>query len=353
MLTTCPRCSRYVQVANVRDTGPFNCQFCPRGAAPLLLYKCTSCMKISPLGAGDSACPRCRTMVRPQARRQLAALAGPRIAPTVPSDWVYHTTNMKVAGFIKRGGLRSKFSRTGNDTADLEGAFARNRDMRLALPVTDKANPVVQQLKVGVAYLRALGLTASAVNDLTLPQQAIQFAPTGGEGDAAGLDVARDGHLKDIASRCGITRPPDVIARAKGFFKIFKSPEVQQQAQRLATQATHCLTAWATSHTALYYRIEEMKTTRNVYVLKHTTAEAGYAAYTKDVSKALIVVLRMKASRITGLAQDISEEKALCTPSDIFATDIEIFSALNPDSFMQSVLRHDASNWVALTRWGG
>lgn len=345
--TTCPVCHRYVQVQDVRDAAPFACPYCPPSAPALVQYKCTSCMKVSLLN--PVTCPKCFTMIRPGARALLTPVLPP--PPSNPADWTYHTTNLRVAHSIKRIGLQSILTLTGQQIAPAHGAFARNRDMRLQLPPQDPANPVVQQLKRGIAYLRCLGLDQLGIGALAQAPPPIAFVPTGRDEDRENLDKARDSVLAEIARSAGIRALPAKVEGARNFFRVYRADEVGAQAAALALQPGNSLTVWASAYVTLYYRIEEVKTTSRVYFLKARHARDGYVEYTKNVSKAVIVVLRVRKANIIGLVDDISEFKAECTPHGVLPHLIEIMVGFNPDRFTDDAYRNDDRNWINITQW--
>ncbi len=300
------------------------------------------------LSPGAKVCPKCFTLVRPDVRNLLQ----PQVAPSAPTDWTYHTTNITIASSIKRVGLMPSFIRTGNDRAHPDGAFARNRDMRLALPATDPRNPVLQKLKEGVAYLTCLGMPETAILQLNLVFQGIIFVPTGGVADAVNMRTQCDLALATLAQQAGCMDAPTDIMKVPNFFKVLRNIKITNLATQLAGLPAHCLTVWATQYVTLYYRIEELKTVHNVYFLKQRDAVNGYNSYTKGQSKAIIVVLRVRRAQIVGLVDDISEAMAECTPNVVLPAIIEIFVALNPDWFVNPLHRDNNANWINIRHWG-
>ena len=348
---TCPSCNFYVQVPNLDRSGFFSCPTCPRTAARKLLYKCTSCMKVTILQAGARVCAKCSTMLRPAVRDLL--LARSTFVPSAPTDWTYHTSNVRIVPSIQRYGLKSSFLRTGTDIAHPEGAFARNRDQRLAEPVIDKksVHPVFQKLKEGLAYLACLGIATAYPGLVTVVPPDIAFLPTGGDTDGPELRKASDIALAALASMLGVKKLPETIVKAPNYFKVWRDEKTSALAIELITRPTHCLTIWARRYVSLYYRIEEMKTTHNIYFLKQSCAAEGYTEYTKGVSKEMIAVLRVRRAHVMGLVQDISEAKAECTPSIVLPRIIEIFVAPDPDSFVNPADRDNAANWINIEHW--
>ncbi|MQA18781.1 hypothetical protein [Rugamonas rivuli] len=347
----CPDCNRYVQVPNVSGNAFFDCPTCPRLTARKLLYKCSACMKVSMLAPGARICPKCSTMVRPNVRQLLAPTVH---LPSQPSDWIYHTTNVEIANSIKLAGLIPTFLRTGNDIAHPQGAFARNRDKRLASQMNTvlSTHPLFQKVKEGLAYLICLGAPLATIELLVAVPVAIVFVPNGGDGDGPNLRTSSDAALQALAIQLGYGAAPLVINTVPKYSDTRKLPGVIAKALQIANMPGHCLTIWAMQYVTLYYRIEEMKTARNVYFTKHNFAVPCYNEYTAGVSKAIIVVLRVRKAQIVGLIDDISEFKAECTPNIVLPGIIEIFVALNPDKFVIEIQRDSPANWIAIQHWG-
>ncbi len=300
------------------------------------------------LTPGAKVCPKCFTLVRPDVRNLLQ----PLVAPSVPTDWTYHTTNITIASSIKRVGLIPSFIRTGSDRAHPDGAFARNRDIRLALPATDKRNPVLQKLKEGVAYLTCLGMPEIAISQLNLVPHGIAFVPAGGVADAVNLRTQCDLALVALAEQAGCVKPPTDIKKVPNFIKVWSNIKISNLATQLAGLPAHCLTVWARQYVTLYYRIEELKTVHNVYFLKQRDSVDGYNSYTKGQSKVMIAVLRVRRAQIVGLVDDISEAMAECTPNVVLPAIIEIFVALSPDWFVNPLHRDNNANWINIRYWG-
>lgn len=350
---TCRDCNRYVEVPNITGSEFFKCPTCPPTVPRKLLYKCTACMKVSMLPQGAKVCPKCSTMVRPTVRQLLTPIV---YVPALPQEWVYHTTNIEIANSIKRDGLIPTFLRTNNDTAHPKGAFIRNREKRLATPMetVKSTHPIFYKVKEGLAYLISLGdlIGLHNISNIAAVPMPINFAPNGGSTDAENLGTACNAALQGLAIQLGYVAAPADISKAPNYFKNWRDGLVIAKALQIAKMPGHFLTIWAREYVKHYYRIEEMKTARHVYFIKHKYAEDCYREYTAGVSKATIVVLRVRKASIPNLIDDQSEFKAECTPDPVLPNIIEIFVPLNQDTFTHQVERENTANWIAIGHWG-
>ena len=210
----------------------------------------------------------------------------------------------------------------------------------------------MHRLRKGVAYLVCLGKTNVEILDLDLAPPAIAFVPTGNDTDSANLAAKCDSALVELATLAGCMNAPTTIWNANNFKNVRNSANVNTLATQLAGRQAHCLTVWARQDTTLYYQVEEFKTVRNVYFLKQKDAAVGYKSYTKGLSKAIIVVLRVRRALIVGLVDDFSDHMAERTPITVLPNVIEIFVALNPDWFCNPHYRDNNANWINIRDWG-
>ncbi|HXT14291.1 MAG TPA: hypothetical protein VN706_01590 [Gemmatimonadaceae bacterium] len=157
---TCPRCHSYIDVENVASHDLSDCQYC-RGE--IFLYKCTSCMKVTALMPGQipRACPRCSTLIRPDARRAgLTAHVPPAAALTVDLH-----NDMPSATASTQSVLLNRLVFRGDGTGFLSlrpPGFTAKADARFAGPVIirdkwkEKGVTTHMQTKVVLAWSKSI-----------------------------------------------------------------------------------------------------------------------------------------------------------------------------------------------------
>lgn len=335
MQTTCPACRNYLTVPNVQGEGTFQCPYCPQKTR-LTLYKCYSCMKVSAFlpNAIPRACPRCSTLVRS---------SEPLF---IEGEWLYHVTSREVAGFIKTGGLRSAFARTGKITPDPGGSFAIDRLQRI-----DKKTH--QKLKEYVFKLIVAGATTEQITRANVPYAPFPFVYRGTNDDYPVLTDRESGKLDTFASTAMLSRSSKKLTmKERTAIKDVTAVELEST---LFSQKTHYLTQLAAQVAEVDFGIEGAITAQHVYFLNSkslTDMQSGFRDYTKFRLPLLTAVLRIRRTSVLNLHQDEADHRALRTKESVSGALFEIMiNTTNPQEFLNLNFRGRFRNWMPLKDW--
>jgi DNA-directed RNA polymerase subunit RPC12/RpoP len=346
--TTCPQCNRYSTVPNVQNAERYACPYCTSlTREPLLLYKCFSCMKVSIFVAARTprACPHCMTIVRTLPRELIPA---PRVAvPFVETEWLYHVTTDTIARAVKRQGLRSAFSRTGQRIPDASGSFALDRVKRIEGAI---AGRIMQYLVTCLANAD----NGDMWRDAAIPYTPFVHAATGSNDDYMSLSALEKASLLHFGQQ---VHGPKFTVTPRGTVGIARKQSTIALRQTLIEKPDHYLTKLATQSANFDFNVEAAITSSHVYFLNtaldRLTFESGYKDYTKLRSPLSIVVLRVRRADVTGLEQDMADFRAVRTQSDVAAARLQILvgTAIYTE-FKRLDVRSRDDNWMPLTQWG-
>lgn len=277
-------------------------------------------------------------------------------------NYVYHLTTKATALLIKANGMTSTFSRTGEENAHSEGAFAKDRDAKTPAKIESYVSEALGFLLNAGVTLDELCRETGSVELLPAPK-----ATGNVEKHAEDSNAIRDWFKNEVdryrkkffPHAVELSRQPANVGSEYAKMKLTDRAKYRKTEgpKFMRSHPNHFICTLAQAQTELYYGVEEALTVRGIYFTKAQYAEIGYTEYSKHLGNEEIVILRVAKEKLTNPHDDPSEFKALRSEGKVEVGDIQVL--IDHRRFLEKVgqgptqtnFRDVDSSWIGLGAW--
>jgi hypothetical protein len=309
-------------------------------------------------------------------------------------EWLYHTTTKATALLIKGSSMRSALARTGVAQAQVDGAFARNKDARFREKMSEHLQALVFEVYNAGFPLKELGrwkdappgatfdalegttdapaadLEAHKIRDeyikhvLRIGLVGAEKAPSAAASSSshtpassAPVPTSHKPHLKPWQKmgtaapskpfpKTGTPQAPTPVVPKKVDYKIYWTPAITEVRDDLLKLEDHFLVRLARRWTEMYYAVEERTTASHIYFATAKGAAAAYNTYKKTL-KGELVVLRVRKVHVPDCVPDESEQDGVKATESVAANLFDVM--VEHVKFPDIDYRCNEANWKRLS----